>query len=166
MGSMRGRIAASALALSALACSALPAAADWQYTQWGMTPGQVRAASNDVAQPNPDRKLDADGLKADLTAPYQGAAIPFTAVFLFDAPGKLQVVTLNPVGGIACPVIVQALAANHGPPEGKADMVQARTLRWDDTDNDNLVVYLDLGQGNCAIQYSKLPLTQPDGKGL
>ena len=119
MGSMRGRIAASALALSALACSALPAAADWQYTQWGMTPGQVRAASNDVAQPNPDRKLDADGLKADLTAPYQGAAIPFTAVFLFDAPGKLQVVTLNPVGGIACPVIVQALAANHGPPRAR-----------------------------------------------
>ncbi len=166
MGSVRGWVAASALALSALACSALPAAADWQYTQWGMDPDQVKAASNDVARPNADRTLDADGLKATLTAPYQGAAIPFTAVFLFDASGRLQVVTLNPVGGIACPVIVQALGANHGPPEGKADMVQAKTLRWDDVDNDNLIVYLDLGQGNCTIQYSKLPLTQPDGKGL
>ena len=166
MGSVRGWIAASALVPAALACSALPAAADWQYTQWGMTPAQVMAASNGVAQPNPDRKLDAGDLKASLTAPYQGAAIPFTAVFLFDASGKLQVVTLNPVGGIACPVIVQALAANHGVPEGKDDLVHATTLRWDDTDNDNLVVYLDLGQGNCTIQYSKLPPTQPNGKGL
>lgn len=166
MGSVRGWTVASALALSALACSALPAAADWQYTRWGMTPDQVRAASDGVARPNADRKLDAGGLEAALTAPYQGAAIPFTAVFLFDASGKLKLVTLNPVGGIACPVIVQALSANHGAPEGKDDLVHATTLRWDDIDNDNLVVYLDLGQGNCTIQYSKLPPTQPNGKGL
>ena len=157
---------AFALATSALACSALPAAADWQYTQWGMTPNEVRAASNDVAHPNLDRALDAEDLRAVLTAPYQGAAIPFTAVFLFDPENKLQAVTLNPVGGIACPVIVQALNANHGAPEGMADMVKAKTLRWDDIANDNLVVYVDLGQGNCTIQYSKLPPTRPDGKSL
>ena len=163
---VRGWMTASALAAAVLVGAAVPAAANWQYTQWGMTPAQVVAASNDVAQPNSDRKLDAGSLKAALTAPYQGAAIPFTAVFQFDGSNKLQVVTLNPVGGIACPVIVQALGANHGAPEGKADMVEAKTLRWDDAENDNLIVYLDLGQGNCTIQYSKLPLTRPDGKGL
>ena len=124
------------------------------------------AASNIAAKHNPDRTLDADGLKAELTAPYQGAAIPFMAVFLFDAENKLQVVTLDPVGGIACPVIVQALKANHGAPEGDADMVEAETLRWDDIDNDNLIVYADLGQGKCTIQYSKLPPTRPNGKSL
>ena len=155
-----------ALATSALAFSALPAAANWQYTQWGMTPDEVRAASSAVAHPNLDRALDAEDLRAALTAPYQGAAIPFTAVFLFDPENKLQTVTLDPVGGIACPVIVQALSANHGAPEGMADMVEAKTLRWDDVPHDNLVVYVDLGQGNCAIQYSKLPPTRPDGKSL
>lgn len=164
--SVRGWMAAPALALPALACAAGPAAADWQYTQWGMTPAQVTAASSEAAQPNPDRRLDADGLKAALTAPYQGAAIPFTAVFLFDTSDRLQLVTLNPVGGIACPVVVQALAANHGAPLGKVDLLKSRTLRWDDADGDNLVVYADLGDGACTIQYSKLPPTQPDGKGL
>ena len=165
--SVRRWNAASALAASVLAGSVVPACADWQYTQWGMTPDQVTAASSAAAQPNPDRKLDADGgLKAALTAPYQGAAIPFTAVFLFDAQNRLQVVNLNPVGGIACPVIVQALVVNHGAPENHADPLQAKALRWHDGDNDNLVVYADLGGGNCTIQYSRLPPTRPDGKGL
>ncbi|WP_237476887.1 hypothetical protein [Lichenibacterium dinghuense] len=164
--SVRRWKAASALAASVLAGSVVPARADWQYTRWGMTPDQVTAASNAAAQPNPDRRLDADGLKAALTAPYQGAAIPFTAVFLFDPENRLQVVTLDPVGGIACPVIVQALVANHGAPENDADPLRARTLRWDDADNDNLVVYADLGEGSCTIQYSRLPPTRPDGKGL
>ncbi|RYC33234.1 hypothetical protein D3273_05055 [Lichenibacterium minor] len=166
MRSMWGWAAASALAASALAGSAGSAWADWQYTQWGMTPDQVTAASSDAAQPNSDRALDAGALKAVLTAPYQGASLPFTAVFLFDAGGRLKVVALNPVGGIACPVIVQALGANHGPPEGKPDMAHAASLHWDDVDNDNLVVYGDLGQGHCTIQYSRLPPTRPDGKGL
>ena len=131
-----------------------------------MSPGEVTTASNSAAQSNPDRMLDADGLKAELIAPYQGAALPFTAVFLFDPENKLEVVTLNPVGGIACPVIVQALGANHGAPEGDADMVLAKALRWDDLENNNLIVYADLGEGKCTIQYSKLPPTRPSGKSL
>ena len=166
MQSWRAWMVASALAASALACSSVPAAADWQYTQWGMTLDQVRAASGDAARPNPDRALDAGSLKAALTAPYQGASLPFTAVFYFDPAGRLKLVALNPVGEIACPVIVQALGANHGMPEGEADMVHATTLRWDDVENDNLIVYQDLGHGNCTIQFSRLPPTSPNGKSL
>ena len=166
MSSVRDWMAATALALCASACSAVPAAADWQYTQWGMTADQVRAASNEVARPNADRTLDAGGLKAELTAPYQGALVPFTAVFLFDELDKLKVVTLNPVSAVACPAIVKMLDADHGMPDGKADLPHAKTRRWDDTDDDNLIVYLDLGHSSCTIQYSELPPTQPDGKGL
>jgi hypothetical protein len=158
--------AAGGLGLAALVACVLPAAADWQYTQWNMTPDQVQAASDGVAQPNPDRRLDADGLSAALTAFYQGESIPFTATFLFNAQDRLRYVTLSPVDRISCPLVVQTLAAHYGPPEGKADMVHAKTMRWDDTENDNLVVYLDLGDGDCTIQYSKLPPTRPDGKGL
>lgn len=159
-------IKASALMVSMVAWSVAPAAADWQYTQWGMTPDQVRMASNDMAHPNTDRTLDAGNLKAALAAPYQGTSAPLTAVFLFDPENKLQVVTLKPVDGTTCPAIAQALGANHGAPGAKADMVEGQTQRWDDIENDNLVVYADLGQGVCTIQYSQLPFTQPDGKGL
>ena len=166
MRSARGAAMAGGLAVGALTASVLPAAADWQYTQWGMSPAQVKAASGEVAQDNADRRLDADGLSAALTAFYQGESIPFTATFLFNAQDKLHYVTLSPVDRISCPLIVQTLAAHYGPPKGRADMVHARTMRWDDTENDNLVVYLDLGGGDCTIQYSKLPPTRPDGKGL
>ena len=146
--------------------AATPARANWQYTQWGMSPDQVKLASDGTARDNGDRKLDADGVKATLTAPYEGAALPFTAVFLFDARDRLEYVTLNPIGQISCPVVLQALSANHGTPTGTDDMVHASTRRWDDVENDNLVVFLDLGQGNCSIQYSKLPNTQPRGRSL
>lgn len=161
MRSVRAMIAAAALA-----ATAVPAAADWQYTTWGMTPDQVRAASGGAARDNADRALDADGVRAELTAPYQGVSLPFTAVFLFDGGDKLRYVTLHPVGGIACPVIVDALGGRYGAPGGRVDTGRAKTLRWDDADDDNLVVFSDRGGGDCTIQYSRLPPTAPDGKGL
>ena len=160
------RFVRAAMAAAALAASIVPAAADWQYTRWGMDPAQVKAASGDVARDNPDRRLDAPGFTADLVSPYEGATLPFTAVFLFDAARKLGYVTLKPLGQIACPVIVEALVTNHGPPMGQVDLGHATTMRWDDLDADNLIVYSDLGQGNCTVQYSKLPPTRPNGKGL
>ena len=148
------------------ATSVAPAAADWQYTQWGMSAAQVKAASEGVAQDNRDRTLDPAGMTATLIAPFQGEALSFTAVFLFDAADRLTTVTLNPVEGVACPAIVDALDATYGKPEGRADMGQATTMRWNDLDDDDRVVFLDLGQGNCTVQYSKLPPTRPSGKGL
>lgn len=159
-------VATSALAGSTLALSVAPAAADWQYAQWGMNPDQVVAASNEAAQPSLDRSLDIGDLRAALTAPYRIGSVPLMAVFLFDPKSKLQVVTLKPGSGDLCPKIVETLGAHHGTPDRADDMVQARTLRWDDTDDDNLIVYADLGRGDCTVQYSKLPPTRPDGKGL
>ena len=84
-----------------------PALADWQYTQWGMSPAEVQAASNGTAVANQDRRLDADDLTAGLTAFYRGDKRPFTAVFLFDTGGKLSAVNLNPTDRISCDPIRQ-----------------------------------------------------------
>lgn len=154
------------LAACTLARSAGPAAADWQYAQWDMTADQVVAASNGLAQPNPDRGLDGDGLTAALVAPYQAGSMSFTAAFLFDDTSKLKAVTLNPIGEVSCKAIVRTLRTDHGAPEGRTDMGHAKTRRWDDVDNDNLIVYVDVGRGHCSVQYSTLPATRPDGKGL
>ena len=153
----------AAAALTAVAAS--PALADWQYTAWNMSPAQVVAASDRIARQNSDRALDAAGLKARLTAPFEAESLPFTAVFLFDGRDRLRSVTLNPADVTSCPAIRDRLAAHHGDPEQQTDMVHASAERWDDVESDNLVVFLDLGHGNCSIQYSKLPNTRPHGGG-
>ena len=156
----------SLAALICLGCWATPAAADWQYSQWGMSPAQVAAASGGVAKPNDDRGLDAEGLRAELLAPYLAGSLPFTAVFRFDAEDALDDVALVPAGAANCSVIRAALVDHHGAPEGQADPRSAATMRWHDLDANNLVVFLDLGDGHCSIQYSKLPNTRPNGGGL
>ena len=74
-------IAAWVLGAFALTCSAMPAAADWQYTQWGMTPDQVKIASNGVARDNMNCELDATGVTAALVAPYQACRCPSPPCF-------------------------------------------------------------------------------------
>ena len=160
------RPSTSLAALFCLSVSALPAAADWQYTQWGMSPAQVVGASGGVAKPNDDRSLDAEDLRAELSAPYMAGSLPFTAVFRFDLAGALDDVTLIPVGPVSCPAVRTVLVTHHGPPEGKADVGGATTLRWHDLDANNLVVFLAPEDGHCSIQYSKLPNTRPSGGGL
>ncbi len=157
-------MAAVALAVVALTASGAPAAAHWQYTRWGMSPAQVMAASEGTAAANTNRLLDAEGVKAELTAPYKGAQLPFTAVFLFDDKDQLQDVTLEPASPGSCPVVLQMLTANHGTPQRRDSSDYATTIRWNDLDNDNVVIYFDLGGGDCSIQYSKLPNTHGDGR--
>ncbi len=160
------RPSVSLAALICLGCWATPAAADWQYSQWGMSPAEVEAASGGGAKPNDDRGLDAEGLRAELAAPYTAGSVPFTAVFRFDAEDALDDVALIPAGPVSCPVVRTTLIAHHGTPEGQADPRSAPTLRWHDLDADNLVVFADFGDGHCSIQYSKLPNTRPNGGGL
>ena len=160
------RPATSLAAAICLGLGATPAAADWQYSQWGMSPAQVEAASGGAAKPNDERDLDAEGLRAELAAPYMAGSLPFTAVFRFDAEDMLDDVALIPTGPVSCPVVRATLIDHHGTPEGKADPQSAPTLRWHDLDANNLVVFLDLGGGHCSIQYSKLPNTRPNGGGL
>ena len=140
-----------------------PAGASWQFTQWGMTPSEVQAASNGTAVANRDRKLDAADLTANLTAFYRGDKRPFTAVFLFDTAGKLSAVTLNPTDRISCGPIRQSLDEHYGTPASVDQQKYGQTARWNDVEGDNVVVFLDLGEGNCSIQYSSLPPTHQDG---
>ncbi len=112
-------------------------------------------------QPGP--KLDAADLTAGLTAFYRGDKRPFTAVFLFDAAGKLSAVTLNPTDRISCDSIRQSLDAHYGAPASLDQQQFGQTARWNDVEGDNAVVFLDLGKGNCSIQYSSLPPTHQDG---
>lgn len=160
-----GRIRAWTVAgctLTLLAAQARPASADWQYTQWGMSPAQVTTASEGRAVENRDRSLDAGGLKAELAAPYQGASLPFTAVFLFGLRDRLAAVTLSPRDIGVCGKLPALLQAHYGPPVAREGVDKALTARWNDYGNNNAVNFLDLGSGGCSIQYSRLRETQSD----
>ena len=159
-------LAMAGLAVSGLAVSSNSASANWQYTQWNMTPAEVKAASQDKAQDNSDRALDAENRQAQLTAPYQGEAMSFRAVFLFNAEDELKTVTLTPLKRDDCPSVMSRLVDHYEQPKENSDMIHADVARWDDYENSNLVVYLKLEKEGCTIQYSKLPPTHPDGNNL
>ena len=154
------------LAAVGFAVSSSSATANWQYTQWNMTPAEVKAVSQDKAQDNHDRELDAQNRQAKLTAPYQGEAIAFRAVFLFNEEDELKTVTLTPANREDCPLVLNRLVTHYGRAKEDSDMIHADIARWDDYEASNLVVYLKLGKEGCTIQYSKLPPTHPDGNNL
>ena len=166
MRNLVNALAAAGLAVSGLALASNSAAADWQYTQWNMTPAEVKAASLQKAQDNSDRELDSENRTAKLTAPYQGEAISFRVVFLFNAENELKTVTLTPLKRDDCSLIMSRLMNHYGQPKENSDMIHADVARWDDYEDSNLVVYLKLEKEGCTIQYSKLPPTHPNGNNL
>ena len=154
------------MAATASMVLATPASANWQYTRWEMTPAEVIAASNGAARNNGNRGFDAEGVKAKLIAPFTGESEAFTAVFLFDDEEKLKEVTLTPMRQESCPSIRDRLRSHYGQSAADTDMVHAGVTRWDDFDDKNLVVFLQLENDGCTIQYSKLHNTSPNGDDL
>ena len=159
-------VVGAGLTIVGLAASTSSATANWQYTQWNMTPAEVKTASQGAAQDNSDRGLDAPNRKAQLTAPYQGEATPFKAAFLFNEENELKDVALTPIKKSDCPFVLDLLRKHYGQPKENSDLIHADVTRWDDFENSNLVVFLNLEKDGCTIQYSKLPNTHPDGNNL
>jgi len=72
------------------------AAANWQYTHWGMTVEQVKAASENKAQPIPGDQAVTNPKFPSLKAPYTSGQYRFNAFFGFDqSKGTLNSVTLR-----------------------------------------------------------------------
>jgi hypothetical protein len=103
-------------------CMAGSAKADWQFTKWGMSPGDLVAAS-----PNPvyettakERKAKRDlvsGSFPALKSPWKSGDFDFTAFFDFEADGGgLSHVTLQLDRGLAL-AVVGALRTKYGEPD-------------------------------------------------
>src|ERR1700683_2328497 len=80
--------------LALACCGASAAKADWEYTKWGMTPGQVVNAAKNRTRKSSDLHPDSDGNVTKLVAPYQSGKFSFEAQFGFDAADRLSSVTL------------------------------------------------------------------------
>jgi hypothetical protein len=136
---------------------ATPAAADWQYTRWGMSPEQVVAASNGMVQlgPPPQGKTY-DNLTGRALGKHERDGATFLAFFHFDAANGLAKVALERSGGTACAALQGALVAQLGPPAKSTRNNFATIEEWRDTARGNLVRYVLVGDLPCTITYDRM----------
>jgi hypothetical protein len=165
------------IAVALICCGAGAAKADWEYTKWGMTPGQVASAAKNRAKPGTDLHPDSDGNVTKLIAPYQSGKFSFEAQFGFDAADRLSSVTLvlndksagmdmdmgaemNMGAGMnisqgACHDLRESVRAMYGKPQGGGSAhMQYSIATWQDQKNKNNVKYTVLDGVGCYVQYS------------
>lgn len=134
-----------------------PAAADWQYTRWGMTPKQVVVASKGAARQNENVVADTGthrNERALLAAPFSAGRLSFQAQFFFDnAQQKLVKVRLILAGGADCSDVRAELMNLYGQPLSQAAGV---VVRWRDTKRRNTVTLANWGAGGCNLEYEPL----------
>ena len=147
-------VGAALLAASAMAA---PAAADWQYTRWGMSPEQVVAASRGAVQmgPPPSGKTY-ENLTGRARGVHTEAGASFDAYFHFDADLRLARVALERTGGTDCATLHNRLLAELGKPAKSTRQSFATIDQWQDGARGNVVGYVLVGQLPCTITYSRL----------
>ena len=143
-----------------------PAAAEWQYTRWGMSPAEVVAASNGKARlAKPDKATNtvfgSTGAEADYSEPPYSFRVVFN--FRYD---KLTQVTLHPVGKTDCTPIANGLIARLGPPAIDSLYTGITKYAWTNTARATDVTLLRVPEA-CAIlyiQHGVVPARAPEGR--
>ena len=163
------------IALALVCCGASVAKADWEYTKWGMTPGQVVSAAKNRTKKSSDLHPDSDGNVTKLIAPYQNGKFSFEAQFGFDAADRLSSVTLvlnDKSAGMdmdmgadmnmkmdkgGCHDLQVSVKTTYGPPQGGGSAhMQYSIETWQDRKNKNNVTYTVLDGVGCYVQYSAI----------
>lgn len=135
-----------------LICISFPAEANWQYTQWDMTPAQVIAASQGSAHQvaGGDRVLGSD-LGAE--GIYSAQGFDFKSQFYFDNTGRLRVVKLTLIQQ-RCSALQQSLRGIYG----SSVESSLKSMVWRDTEKGNQVrlTYVPDLSIDCFILYTPL----------
>lgn len=143
------------IAISIFALASSQANADWQYTRWGMSPSEVLNASGGSAQINTDRGLDAGNGMAKIVAPYRVQDFNFSAVFRFNKSDKLIQVVLN-AKNHQCALVEALPERTYGPVQAKDKTFFSRATIWWDRPNKNQIMFYQLNDGACSVQYRPL----------
>lgn len=165
------KIAIKVISLGLFVTVASPALADWQYTKWGMMPGQVVANSNGaIAQSEKSAQLNSDGFALEAQGVYAAGDYSFDALFYFKNDG-LALVTLKLRDAMTrCAALANDLEGRYGRGVLMQDLAGlAGTYSWQDRPANNaikLVAIKSLGSSPavCAVDYR--PLVSPSGQGL
>jgi hypothetical protein len=167
------------IALALVCCGAGAAKADWEYTKWGMTPGQVASAAKNLTRKSSDLHPDSDGNVTKLVAPYQSGKFSFEAQFGFDVGDRLSSVTLvlnDKSAGMdmdmgagmnmgadmnmdhgGCHDLLASVKTKYGPRQGGGSAhMQYSIQTWRDRKSKNDVKYTVLDGVGCYVQYSAI----------
>lgn len=147
------RLMATALMVGATLLP-VPAMANWKYTEWGMTPSAVIAASGGTARPG-DRSRSAQGdATKDVVTSFDAKGRPFDVSFYF-AGGQLSMVLLGGHDQQACTETQHDLEAVYGAPVEASSSRVVNSWRWLDRSKDNRIKLLIVGS-YCELQYTPL----------
>lgn len=124
-----------ALALVFLAASVVSTHADWEGTQWGMSPEAALSVMEGAQahQPAASEIFEFDGAKYDplVITEHSIGGIAGEAALLFDSDKALQFVAFSPTNLTQCDALAQALAAIHGSTE-PSGFGSTAIYNWDD----------------------------------
>lgn len=127
--------------------------ANWQWTQWGMTGEEVRAAAPTKVVPTTPEERSANSMSdgsqiALLSGRYSAGDFKFIVYFLFNDNG-LKCVSLKLADPSKSPALLSALIAKYG--EGK-DLTDQYMIgrRWT---ADDQVTYIQLGDSLTNVRY-------------
>ncbi|HEY0493646.1 MAG TPA: hypothetical protein VGD57_09285 [Candidatus Dormibacteraeota bacterium] len=170
-GAKWGRWLAVPMMVLALGSSlALPARADWEYARWGMSVGEVIAASRGRATKTTPLQQGPSLISTGYflaRAQHAAAGTQFDVKFYFKE-GKLSAIAVAPQAPAAVPKLRQELLKDLGEPRTKASkpygMGMAEEAIWSDPKRGNTVLLrvVDFGDGSertATLVYS--PLQSP-----
>lgn len=125
-------------ALTAILALSVPAFADWEGTQWGMSPDEVLAKLDAASSHSPAASeiFEYDGAQYRPLVKLGHAidGVEGEASLLFDANDTLRFVAFSPTDLAECDALATALSARHG--EVKPTGFGATAIyNWEDGEN-------------------------------
>lgn len=135
-----------------------PAWCGWQYTRWGMTPDQVKTASSGSATENPTAAVQSTRTSdALLVSPFSIGTFRFRVYFLFDHQTRmLDRVSMELLDNALSVELYDRLVAQLGKPAQQETGPLARTARWADRRNRNVILWTTSGNVSTRLQYTEL----------
>jgi len=143
------------IVLLAGAATPRPAAADWEYTKWGMTPEQVVKASSGAVLERKARSAGADsGLEIRAEGEFVSGPLRFDVSFGFDGNGGLAFVTYSIDRASQNPLLLDWLVKRHGEPQAQQDPEgDVKTLIWNGPGKDSIELNIPAGGPGFVVQH-------------
>jgi len=117
-----------------------------------------------ITKPKKPERLKGDRrLQHLLDGKYSAGQFKFKAAFVFGRNSGLALVRLKLLSGQDCPSLTGKLSNTYGPPKSSRTPVTSIDKWWDSA-NQNVVIFLQIGDDYCIIDYS--PQKQPGASGV
>lgn len=127
---------------------------NWQSTRWGMSVDDLISTTPNTVRFS-DSKLDMGNALVRAAMPYKAADIDTVAFFLFEGGLRLSRVQLVPRKMEDCSEMQRKLYVAYGKPLDAGGRSTIYSIRWRDTGNGNIVVFVNIGN-ECSVTYSAI----------